>query len=164
MNDSWSATTFAAQGTGSGTRGVRFDVSTVGYDSITVNFDQRNSNTASRYWQIEYSTDGTNFSTAGLAGSGVYTVSPGATWVNVISFDLSSIAGANNNALFAIRMTAIFAPGGNQYTTSQDGSTYGTSGTARWDMVTINGNLVPAPGALALLGVASVLGGRRRRA
>lgn len=158
-NDAWSTATYAAQGTGSGTRGVRFDVSTVGYSSISISFDQRNSNTGSQWWAFEYSLDGSTFN-----AFGAYQINAGSAWFNGITFDLSSVAGADNNALFAIRMVAIFAPGSGGYTASNPTSNYGTSGTARFDMVTVNGTLVPAPGALALLGVAGLVGGRRRRA
>ncbi len=164
FNDSWLTTTYAAQGTGSNSRGVRFDVSTVGYNNISFCFDQRNSNTASRYWLVEYSLDGSSFSSAGLAGGGVYAVTVGGVFVNGFNFDMSTIVGADNNASFAVRITAIFAPGTSAYATTSGTGTYGTTGTARWDMVTMKGDVVPGPGALALLGVAGVLGSRRRRA
>jgi MYXO-CTERM domain-containing protein len=41
--------------------------------------------------------------------------------------------------------------------------TYTSGGTARVDNLMINGTAVPAPGALALLGVAGLVGSRRRR-
>ena len=58
---------------------------------------------------------------------------------------------------------AIFDPAGSGYVASNGTSTYAATGTWRFDMVTLNGNLVPAPGVLALLATAGILGGNRRR-
>ncbi|MFO0784289.1 MAG: hypothetical protein U0636_11475 [Phycisphaerales bacterium] len=164
QNDSLLVTGFAAQGTGSGTRGVSFYTSTVGYSGITVSWDQRNSNTASGWWLFEYTLDGSTFSSAGLLNGGAYQITTGGAFVNGFSMDLSTISGADNNANFGFRITAIFAPGSGGYVVTSGTGNYGASGTARWDMVTINGNAVPGPGALALLGVAGVVSSRRRRA
>jgi len=62
MDDSgWQTTTYAAQGAGDRTRGVQFNVSTVGYTDIGFEFDLRHSNTSSRFVQVQYSTDGVQF-------------------------------------------------------------------------------------------------------
>ena len=164
LNDSWITTTYPSQGTGSNTRGVRFDVSTVGFTGITVSWDQRNSNTASGWWLFEYTLDGSTFSSAGLLNGGAYQMTVGGSFVNGLSMDLSTISGADNNANFGFRITSIFAPGTGGYVVTSGTASYGASGTARWDMVTINGSAVPGPGALALLGVAGVVSSRRRRA
>ena len=164
LNDSWITTTYPSQGTGSGTRGVRFDVSTLGFTGITVSWDQRNSNTASGWWLFEYTLDGSTFSSAGLLNGGAYQMTVGGSFVNGLSMDLSTISGADNNANFGFRITSIFAPGSGGYVVTSGTAAYGTTGTARWDMVTINGSAVPGPGALALLGVAGVVSSRRRRA
>ncbi|MFO0782794.1 MAG: hypothetical protein U0636_03830 [Phycisphaerales bacterium] len=156
-------TTYAAQGTNSGGAGVQFNVSTVGYDSIVITWDQRHSNTSSRWVQLQYSLDGVNFTAAGLAGDGLFQGTSGDTWFNGRSVDLSSIAGAANNANFAFRIVAVFAPNTNAYAPSTSTSSYATSGTWRFDMVTLSGNVVPAPGALALLAAGGLVMGRRRR-
>lgn len=164
-NYAWGTTTYAAPGTGSGTRGVQFNVSTLGFDSVTVSWDQRHSNTSSRFLQFQYSLDGINFTSAGLGSQndGIFQGTSGDTWFNGRSIDLSSIAGASNNASFAFRIVAIFDPAGSGYVASNGTSTYAATGTWRFDMVTLNGNLVPAPGVLALLATAGILGGNRRR-
>jgi len=160
-NYAWNITTFPAQGAGDQTRGVQFNVSTVGWDKIVVNWDQRNSNTASRFVKFLYSLDGVSFTDAGLASGGIFDISAGITWFNGLSANLSAIAGVANNANFAFRMVSTFGPTG-AYMPSNPTSTYGTSGTWRLDMVTINGNFIPAPGALALLGLAGFAARRRR--
>jgi MYXO-CTERM domain-containing protein len=42
-------------------------------------------------------------------------------------------------------------------------STVGAGGTNRIDNILVTGNAIPAPGAVALLGVAGLVGARRRR-
>lgn len=160
----WQTTSYPAQGANSGTAGVQFAVSTVGLTDITVNFDTRHSNSSSRFVQFQYSLDGTTFTSAGLLNSGIFEATTGGdTWYNNRTADLTGIAGANNNANFAFRMVAVFDPNNpTQYTGTTTGTAYAASGTLRYDMVTVNA--VPAPGAVALLGLAGLVGSRRRRA
>lgn len=159
----WNLTTFAAQGAGSGTRGARFDVSTVGFQSIIVTWDNRHSNTFSKYVRFEYTTDGTNFSTAGIANGGVFEASSGGdTWYNNRSVDLTGVAGVANNANFGFRVVAIFAPSTSSYAASTSSSSYATTGTFRFDMVTVNG-IVPTPASAMLVSMGALAIGRRRR-
>lgn len=158
-NSGWQTTTYPAQGTGSGTAGIQAFVSTVGYSDIVVSWDQRHSNTSSRFWQFQYTIDGTTFSSAGLLDDGVFSGNAGDTWFNGRTVDLSAIPGVANNADFGFRIVAIFEPGGAGYVASSPTGTYSTAGTSRFDMVTV----VPAPGALALLGMGGLVAARRRR-
>ena len=59
----WNTTTYAAQSSGSGTRGVQFLVSTLLYSNITVSFDHRASGTNSRWSQVDYTLNGTDWVT-----------------------------------------------------------------------------------------------------
>jgi hypothetical protein len=157
----WQTTTYAAQGVGDKTRGVQFNVSTVGYSGIRVNYDLRHSNTSSRYEQFQYSVDGTNF----VDFSSLFDGNQGDTWFNNRTVDLSTIAGVANNPLFAFRVVAAFAPGGSAYAASSPTGTYGTAGTWRFDMVSVSGTAVPVPAALPLLfsGFAVLFGFNRRQ-
>ena len=159
----WNTTTYAAQGTGDKTRGVQFLVSTVGYTHVMVSWDQRHSNTASRYALFQYTTDGSSFMDAMVfeADQG------GDKWYNARSMDLSGVAGVANNANFGFRIVATFAPSTTSYLASSTGSSYGTGGTNRFDMVTVMAAPVPEPEtyALMLAGLAAVgLMARRRQA
>lgn len=143
----WNTTTYAVQGTGDKTRGVQFKVSTVGYQDVVVSYDLRHSNTSSRHELFQYSLDGTNFVDGTL-----FDGNAGDTWFNARAVDLSSIAGANNNANFAFRVVSTFAPGTSAYAASSPTGTYGTTGTWRFDMVTLNAvTAVPEPETYAML-------------
>jgi uncharacterized protein (TIGR03382 family) len=154
-NSRWTITNFPAQGTGSGTAGAQFAASTVGATDIIVSFYLRFSNTANRFMQFQYTTDGSTYTDFG----GVYEHTLGGdTWV-LLSYDLSTISGVNNNPSFGFRVVSVFGPNG-QYVAARDISSYGTTGTWGFDLVEV----VPTPGAMALLGLGGLVASRRRRA
>jgi hypothetical protein len=162
-NYAWNTTGYGAQGSGSGERGVQFQASTAGFFDIGVSFDLRHSNTSSRFVQFQYSLDGTNFSSKNLVDDGIFEATLGGdTWYNLRTVSLAGIAGASNNANFAFRIVAIFAPGTSDYVASTATSTWAGTGTLRYDMVTVMG-VVPAPGVVATLALAGLVGSRRRR-
>ncbi|MDO8962284.1 MAG: PEP-CTERM sorting domain-containing protein [Methylophilus sp.] len=144
-----STLTYAAQGTSNKLTGVQFNVSTLGFEDIVLAYDIRHSNTSSRYEQVQYSLDGINFVDVAL-----FDGNAGDTWFNQRTVDLSTIAGVNNNASFAFRVVSAFAPNTSAYAASNTGSNYATSGTWRFDMVTVSGNTiapVPEPETFAML-------------
>lgn len=160
----WNSTNYPAQGTDSGTAGILFATSTAGYEGITVNWDGRHSNTASRFVQFQYSIDGVNFSFDGLANDGIFeAVDGGDKWYAPRSVDLSGIAGVADNANFAFRVVSIFAPGKSEYLPSTVTSSYGRSGTLRYDNVSIEGVVVPEPTSLFALISGLALASLRRR-
>lgn len=179
----WGLTTFPAVTTGSGTAGARFAVSTVGFTDIQLSLDLRTSNTASRYWQFQYSTDGISFTAIGGSTvngvSHVLTSGGGDFWNNGWSVNLTGISGVDNNSSFAFQIVSIFSPEAfTQATTpftaynaseafrasNSDDRAYASSGTARLDMVTVSGTVIPEPTTWALggLGIAALLIFRRR--
>ena len=158
----WQTTGYASQGTGNKTRGVEFKVSTLGMQDIVISYDLRHSNTSSRYEQVQYTLDGTNFiDIASFDGNA------GDTWFNARTVDLSAISGADNNANFGFRVVASFAPGSSSYAASS--TSYAGSGTWRFDMATVSGvavTPVPEPQTYALMLAGLVAVGfvaRRRR-
>jgi len=152
-------TSYAAQGTGDRTRGVQFTGSTAGYDSITLAWNERHSNTSANTVAVFATTDGTNWTEVQ-----VFTFTPAATGTGDTWFQRSVTLSAAyaNAASFGFRVLAAFNPGGSTYLASRSTSTYATGGTLRFDDVTISGNLVPAPGAAALVGLAGLIARRRR--
>ncbi len=146
-NSGWQTTTYPAVGAGNKTAGVQFSVSTVGYQGISINYDLRHSNTSSRYEALQYTLNGSTWIDAAT-----FDGNAGDTWFNNRSFDLSSITGADNNANFAFRVLATFAPSTSTYVASSPTGTYGTSGTWRFDMATVSAvSAIPEPGPYAML-------------
>lgn len=154
----WNTSAYPAQGVGSGTAGAQFNVSTAGYENIVVSWDNRHSNTAANRVRLQYTLNGTtwvNFEASaanatntqnGEAGgfdNGRYVSTVGAVWYSR-SADFSAIAGASNNPNFAVRMVTEFADGQN-YVATADGSSYGPSGTIRFDNVTFSGGAGTSP-------------------
>jgi hypothetical protein len=121
--------------------GVRFDVDTTGYENITISWSQRNSATASRYGRLQYTVDGSNFTDAD-----VITI----TTSNVFTSETVNLAGipaVANAPAFGFRIvdeweSTATGSGSAAYVATATGSTYGTSGTWRFDMVTVSGTVI----------------------
>lgn len=142
----------------------QFTTSTVGYEALTITWDQTSSSTGPRDWSLAWSTDGSSFTPFldyqvlqnGLA--------PNANWSSVTNqpaytLGPQSLPGAlENQATIYIRMV--------QRTNLSMGGVnpVATTGANRVDNVIIQGELVPAPGAAALIGLGGLLAARRRRA
>ena len=157
----------------SGDYGVSFAADTTGFDELSVNFLQRNGKRASAWAQFQYSVDGgLTFITTGLANDGNYRVAVGNTF-QLFSFDLSGATEANSNEDFQFRVMAIHAPDKDTFVATSGKRYAATGATATWkfDDLTVNGstlapaNVVPAPGAIALLMAAGTIatGARRRK-
>jgi hypothetical protein len=146
-NSGWSTMTYPAQSTANKTAGVRFDVSTSGRQNISIRWDYRASNTGSKYSRLQYSTNGstfTDFQTATVVGV--------ATSFEPRTNSLAGIPGVNDNATFAFRIVAEFESTAlNDANANYVGAngTYAPGGTARFDMVTISGALIPPPAPAA---------------
>ena len=154
-NKRWTMTTFPAASAASGTAGAQFAVSTTGFENVVITFGLRTSNTASKYAQLQYSTNGTTF-----ADFGNVIESAGGDMWNSVSRDFSSLTTTDNNSTFAFRVVSVFAPSTSAYAAA--GTTYAVTGTVGFDLVTVNGTAIPSPGAVALLGLAGLVARRRR--
>lgn len=135
-NSNWRITTWPAQGAQNKQNGIQFNVSTVGYRNISLAWDLRASNTASKYTRLQYSTNGTTFVDF------VVIVMPNETWVNRQAANFVGLPGVDNNPNFALRFVTEFentatGAGLNGYATTSTGSTYGSGGTLRFDMVSL---------------------------
>lgn len=139
----------------------QFTTSTLGYQGITVQFDQVSSGTGPRDFDLQYSTNGTTFFNIGGTYSILANAAPNNFWTSATYFpehtySASGPAALDNQATIWFRLTQA-------NTISAAGGTVASGGTNRVDNVIINGTLVPAPASLALIGLAGLVGGRRRR-
>lgn len=177
-NSGLNLSTWATQGTGDGTRGLQVAVSTVGFANVSLSLDFRESGTVSRFWQLQASSDGVSFNnvSGGIASFGAVNNNTGTSFTSAGLYANISASGSQgyvqsvnylfapgsayeNNANFAVRWVAAFDPAaGGNYVSSNLGTpaAYSTSGTARFDMVTVAS--VPEPttltlGALGMLGL-----------
>ena len=132
-------------------------VSTVGYSDIYLAWDQTRSGTGPSVFDVQMSTDGSNFTTilagysviqAGLAGTGTLAWSIANGVQSAFTTTVASIAGADNQATLTFRFV--------------NTSTVAVGGTNRIDNITVSSGPVPAPGAIALLGLAGLAARRRR--
>lgn len=127
--------------TGSSHNGAiaQLSVGTAGFGDLSLSFAARRSATGFGTDRLEALVNG--------VWTLVTTFNPSTTAWTTITVDLSPL-DALENGTAALRM--VF-----------DGASSG-SGTVRIDNLTITGSAVPAPGAIALLGAAGLVGRRRR--
>jgi len=129
-------------------------VSTSNYANISVSWDQARSSTGPSSFELIFSIDGgsswttvTNYTVLQSGGGG----SP-ATWSTTVYSALYSssqaLAGAEDASLLIVRFRSTVSAA--------------ATGSNRIDNVVISGDLVPAPGAVALLAVAGLVSRRRR--
>jgi hypothetical protein len=164
-NYGWQTTTYAAQSAESGLRGVRFDVSTVGYDAsafdeLVVKFDLRTSGTSSRWYQVDYTVNGTSWILGTPTELGTGTITD--TWARNRTFSITD-AAAFDNAAFGFRVVSVFAPSTSAYAPANTTGSYAAGGTWRFDMVSVQAVPEPASFLAIAAGSALLLMRRRRR-
>lgn len=138
-NYGWNISNFPAQGTGNKTAGIQINVSTVGLSNILLQFDQRHSNTAANTVIVQYTSD-ISASTPVWVDYATFVAPAGDAWFNKRTVDFSAVSALNNNPNVAFRIVAAFAGTGNTYAASTATSNYSTTGTWRFDMVTVSGS------------------------
>lgn len=150
-NSAWGVGSFPAQGTSSGTVGIEGAVSTAGYNSIRLQFDQKNQPSSNKFYEVQVRT-----APAGpFASVATYGIAAADIWENAKSFDLTAaIPAAGNNPDFAFRVVAVFQPGTTQYVASEAG--FNGNIPTLFDVVRVDGFVIPEPSSLviAILAVA----------
>jgi hypothetical protein len=129
----------------------QFQVSTVGFSNIGLSWDQTRSSTGPADWELQFSTDGSTFST-GMAYS-IGALSWSSTTPNpdsTFTLDMTAVTDLNNQPEVFFRIVAASAAAG-------------TGGTARVDNFTVV--QVPEPSTFALMALAGglFLAVRRRK-
>jgi 2',3'-cyclic-nucleotide 2'-phosphodiesterase (5'-nucleotidase family) len=143
-NTALNISSFPAQSTNSGSAGVYFEVSTSGKRNIVLSWDARHSNTATRWYQLQYTIDGNNFvhfDGEGTDTAGLYRTLAGDTWNKGKKAHLKGIPGVDNNPNFGFRLVSVFEPGLSAYTAARSTSNYSANGTFRLDMVSVKEDL-----------------------
>ena len=137
-NSGWNTSSYPPQGTSNKTAGVQFNVSTLGHQDILLAWEQKHSDTASKYTRFQYTTDGTTF----VDGDLITMTSTNNGWVFYVS-DLSGRPGVNNNPNFAFRIVSEWeatAIGNNHSNYVGSVTSYSTGGTIRFDLMSVFGN------------------------
>jgi hypothetical protein len=140
----------ASPGATNESSGVQYNVSTVGFQNIFFTWDQRSSNTATNTMRLKYTLDGTTWldfvmtdqNTTycnGVLDGGRFQNSAVGDNYRRVSVNFSAIAGANNNANFAVRVLAAHYQTTGQFRQTANPATIATGGTWRFDNVTIEG-------------------------
>jgi hypothetical protein len=130
-------------------------VSTSNYSNISVSWDQARSSTGPAAFELVFSIDGGSSWTTVSAYTVLQSGGGGApgTWssttYNALYTSSQALAGAEGASQLIIRFRAT-------------GAATSATGSNRIDNVVVSGNLVPAPGAMALLAVAGLASRRRR--
>jgi MYXO-CTERM domain-containing protein len=136
-----------------------------GYSGLSFAWDFTRSTTGPATWTVIMSVDGgSNWSTliatytpivnsATPTGAGTWNTS---TYIAAYTSSIALGASADNASSIIVRVQALVD-------SVNSSGTYQAGGTARIDNVFVNGTAVPAPGAVALLGVAGLAARRRRR-
>lgn len=177
-NRSLAVATFPTASAGDRTRGIEVAVNTTGFVNIAVSFDLYQQNTSSKYFQLQASSDGTNFldvsdgfasfgavqgnTNTVFTSSGLYsTTSAGGSappFVQQITYQFPTGSAYENNPNFKFRVVAAFDPNTGSYSGSN--GSY-TGNRVNFDMVTVSS--VPEPGGLALLALVALPAARLLR-
>jgi hypothetical protein len=129
----------------------QFQVNTLGYQDITVSYDQTSSGTGPGRFNFSYSTDGVNFTVFAPSYTVQSNAAPNPTWnastsssLYTFNWDLSAIDTIENSSTVYFRLV-------DASVTSAGGGTVATTGTDRVDNFTVNASAIPEPQSFALL-------------
>jgi endonuclease/exonuclease/phosphatase family metal-dependent hydrolase len=154
-NSGWNTATYPAQGTANKTRGVQFNVSTVGRQNIVIAWSSEAPNTGSRYTRLKYSTNGIDFVDFPTAVTNI-------TSFTAKTNSLAAVPDVNNNPNFTFRILAEFEStaintSNTNYDSGNPTGSYGAAGSVRYDMVTVLGSAIASasPAVLSSSGVSS---------
>ena len=133
----WSTTGYPAQGTNTRTAGLYIEVSSLGYNNISLAWNNRHSNTSANREVLFYTLDKTASSPVWMQAA-MYNATAGDAWL-ASSFNGSSISGLANNSNLAFKIVSSFADTTNTaYVASNSSSTY-AGGKWRWDNIILSG-------------------------
>ncbi len=143
-NSGLQTTGYPAQGLDSETAGIQINVNASGKNNLVLDLWQRLSNSASNTWKLQYTADNTGLSTSGnvvwtTATTFSFVPQPsgtGDTWYQRI-YNFSAVTALNNNPNVAFRIVSAFDPLAGQYVAARSTSSYSTTGTSRFDLISV---------------------------
>lgn len=152
--NAWAIAT-ANPGSSNESSGVRFNASTLGYENIKFQWEQRWSGTATNTVRLQYTTDGSNWTNFTMTSSnttfcdgsidnGRFETNTTADRYRRITVDFSGVSGINNNANFGVRILAAHYRSTGQFRQVTTTTSVATGGTWRFDNVTISGTIIPS--------------------
>lgn len=141
-NTAWGTSTYPVNGASNKLAGPRFNVSTAGKKNITVSYDTRASTTASRFTRLQYTANGTDFIDAPTS----FSLTTGNIY-ETRTYDLTGFPGVRDNPNFGVRIAAEFESTASYGASANSNfvgvsSTYATSGTVSYDLVTVNADVI----------------------
>lgn len=124
---------------------LQFATGTAGYQDIIVSFDQTSSGTGPSQFNLQYSTDGVNFTQFGSTYTVLPNAAPNPTWnvttasaIYSYTFNLASVTALNNAAVVYFRLV-------DASTVSANGGVVAAGGTSRVDNFTVLGSIPGTP-------------------
>jgi hypothetical protein len=134
----WSISKFPSTLYSNRMAGVRFMISTLGFEKVRISWAEQHSSASSRYMRPQYTVDGENF-----VDLPPVKVTRDSSYTN-ISFDLSGISSVTNNPLFGFQILAEFESTAAGGLPGYIGTTaeYSSSGTVKFDMVSVTGQTI----------------------
>jgi hypothetical protein len=143
-NNALNTRNYPTQGQGSETSGILITTSTTGYQNIIVSFYQRNSSSAANTCVLDFrSSDFPIWTTIPGVSEYVTTVEDVFT---LRTFNLTGFTFFNNSSTFEFRIRTKFFESTTTYAPTNNTSTYGTSGTIRYDLINIKGTAIGCVG------------------
>jgi len=135
-------------GTAANGKSMVFKFSMAGFSNLSMSYATQRTSTGFNSQVLEYSVDGVNWSSIGANNSIQSSFSALSTPPGVATV-FGGISGLDNASDAYVRMRLTGATG--------------STGNNRFDNFIFSADVIPAPGAIALLGVAGLVGVRRRR-
>lgn len=169
INRSARVADFSTLASQSGRRGMQFIADTTDHGFLAIGFAVAGHGRSSQWGQLQYSTNGgATYVTTGLVGNGRFRVNADGSFKRV-GFSLAFVDGANDNSDFRFRIVATAHPTAGAFV-GANGASMLASAFWKLDNVVVTGTNInanntanPAPGAVALLGIAGLVGATRRR-
>jgi hypothetical protein len=158
-NSAWGLGGFPSAVGDSGTVGWQLAASTVGYQAVTLAFDQKNQPSSGKFYEIQVRTT----PVGPFVSVATYGIVAADVWENQKSFNLSALLpAATNNPDFAVRVVGVVDPVTMQFVASEAG--YNGQIPTLFDVIALRGDHVPEPAAAVLaVGVGAAWLGTRRR-